>query len=42
MFDMMRDGMTGPMAWGMGISMTLVALVLILGAIALAKYIFSR
>jgi len=42
MFDMMRDGMTGPMTWGMGIGMTLVALVLILGAIALAKYIFSR
>ena len=39
MFGMMRDGvMTGPMTWGMG----LVTVVLVLGAIALAKYIFAR
>jgi hypothetical protein len=43
MFTMMRDGvMSGPMTWGMGIGMSLVVLVLVLGAIALFKYIVSR
>jgi hypothetical protein len=41
MYGMMRDGiMSGP--WGMAIGMLLVLLVLVLGAVALAKYIFSR
>lgn len=36
MFGMMRDGiMTGPMTWGMGLGMGLVAVVLVLGAVAL-------
>lgn len=36
----MMDGM-GAMMWGMGLVWLLVAVVLILGAAALAKYIFS-
>jgi hypothetical protein len=40
MFGMMRDGiMIGPMTWGMGLGMGLVAVVLVLGAIALLKYL---
>ena len=36
MFGMMRDGiMTGPMTWGMGLGMGLVAVVLVLGAVTL-------
>lgn len=43
MFGMMRDGiMTGPMTWGMGFTMVLVVVVLVLGAVALGKYIASR
>jgi hypothetical protein len=42
MFGMMRDGMTGPMTWGMGFTMVLVVVVLVLGAVALGKYIVSR
>jgi hypothetical protein len=43
MFGMMRDGvMTGPMTWGMGLSMALVVVVLVLGSVALVKYIRSR
>ncbi len=37
------DGtMTGPMMWGMGLVWVLVVIVLVLGAVALAKYIFGR
>jgi hypothetical protein len=43
MFGLMRDGvMTGPMIWGMGVGMSLVVVVLVLGAIALIKYIVAR
>lgn len=43
MWNMMNDGvMNGPMGWGMGIIATLVVVVLVLGAVALAKYVFSR
>ena len=43
MFGMMRDGvMNGPMTWGMGIGMALVVVVLVLGVVALAKYIITR
>ena len=43
MFDMMRDGvMNGHMGWGMGLGMGLIALVLVLAAIALFKYIIAR
>ena len=43
MFGMMRDGiMTGPMTWGMGLGMGLVAVVLVLGAVALTKYLVAR
>ena len=43
MFEMMRDMMaTGHMGWAMGGSMVLVAVVLILGVIALFKYIAFR
>lgn len=43
MFGMMRDGFAhGPMDWGMGLGMGLVAVVLVLGAIALFKYIVTR
>jgi len=39
MWNMMNDG---AMYWGMGTIGTLVVVVLVLSAIALAKYIFSR
>ena len=39
---MMHDMMGGGMMWGMGIFWLLVIIVLVLAAIALAKYIFSR
>jgi hypothetical protein len=40
---MMNDGtMTGAMHWGMGLVGILVVVVLVLGAVALAKYIFTR
>ena len=43
MFGMMRDGiMTGPMTWGMGLGMGLVAVVLVLGAVTLIKYLVAR
>jgi len=43
MFGMMRDGaMKGSMTWGMGIGMALVVVVLVLGVVALAKYIIMR
>jgi hypothetical protein len=43
MWDMMRDGvMTGHMGWGMGLSMGVVTVVLVLGAVALIKYIVAR
>jgi hypothetical protein len=43
MFGMMGDGvMTGPMTWGMGIGMSLVFVVLVLGAVALIKYVAAR
>jgi len=36
------DGMmSGPMMWGMGLVWILVVIVLVLGAAALAKYLFS-
>jgi hypothetical protein len=41
---MMRDMMDGAMAWmmgGMGVASILVLLVLVLGAAALLKYLFS-
>lgn len=39
---MMHDMMGGGMMWGMGLVWLLVVIVLVLAAIALAKYIFSR
>jgi len=39
---MMQDGMGGGMMWGMGFFGLLVIIVLVLAAIALAKYVFSR
>ena len=39
---MMHDMMGGGMMWGMGLFWLLVIIVLVLAAIALAKYIFSR
>ena len=39
---MMQDGMGGGMMWGMGLFGLLVIIVLVLAAIALAKYVFSR
>jgi len=43
MWNMMNDGMmNGAMHWGMGIIGTLVVVVLVLSAIALVKYIFTR
>ncbi|CAM5529505.1 hypothetical protein MAUB1S_08833 [Mycolicibacterium aubagnense] len=39
---MMHDMMGGGMMWGMGVFGLLVIIVLVLGAIALAKYVFSR
>ena len=43
MWTIMSDGtMYGAMHWGMGIIATLVVVVLVLGAAALAKYTFTR
>lgn len=43
MLGMMRDGLThGPMGWGMGLGMGLATIVLVLGAVALIKYILTR
>jgi hypothetical protein len=43
MWNMMNDGMiNGTMNWGMGIMGILVVVVLVLGAMALAKYVFPR
>ena len=43
MWNMMNDGMmNGAMNWGMGTIGTLVVVVLVLGAVALAKYVFTR
>lgn len=43
MFDAMRDMMaTGHMGWGMGGSMILVTVLLVLGVVALLKYIVFR
>ena len=43
MWNAMNDGtMTGAMHWGMGFIGILVVVVLVLGAVALAKYIFTR
>lgn len=39
---MMHDMMGGGMMWGMGLIWLLVILVLVLGAAALAKYLFSK
>ena len=40
---MMNGGtMNGPMNWGMGIIGSPVVVVLVLGAMALAKYVFPR
>ncbi|HTK71837.1 MAG TPA: hypothetical protein VL331_04995 [Croceibacterium sp.] len=41
MQGMMGDGTAGAMMWGMGLFGVLVIIVLVLAAIALAKYIFS-
>ena len=37
----MDQMMHGPMMWGMGLVWILVVIVLLLGAAALAKYLFS-
>jgi hypothetical protein len=43
MWNAMNDGtMSGAMHWGMGLIGVLVVIVLVLGAVALAKYIFTR
>ncbi|HUI34277.1 MAG TPA: hypothetical protein VLX67_01980 [Stellaceae bacterium] len=43
MFGMMRDGFAhGSMGWGMGLGMSLIAIVLVLGAVALLKYLVTR
>jgi hypothetical protein len=43
MWNAMNDGtMSGAMHWGMGLVGVLVVVVLVLGAVALAKYIFTR
>lgn len=43
MWNIMNDGMmNGAMNWGMGIIGTLVVVVLVLSAMALAKYVFTR
>jgi hypothetical protein len=43
MWNAMHDGtMNGAMHWGMGLVGTLVVVVLVLTAVALAKYIFTR
>mgnify|MGYP000430351519 CR=1 FL=1 len=39
---MMQDMMGGGMMWGMGLFGLLVVIVLVLAAIALAKYVSSR
>lgn len=39
---MMQDMMGGGMMWGMGLLGLLVVIVLVLAAIALGKYLFSR
>lgn len=39
---MMNDMMGGGMMWGMGLFGLLVIIVLVLAAVALAKFIFSR
>jgi uncharacterized membrane protein len=39
---MMEDMMGGGMMWGMGLFWLVVIIVLVLAAIALAKYIFLR
>ena len=39
MWSMMNDG---TMHWGMGVIGILVVIVLVLGAAALAKYVFTR
>lgn len=39
---MMQDMMGGGMMWGMGLFGLLVVIVLVLAAIALGKYLFSR
>jgi len=39
MWSMMNDG---AMQWSMGLIATLAAVVLVLSAVALAKYIFAR
>lgn len=39
---MMQDGMGGGMMWGMGLVGLLVVIVLVLAAIALARYVFSH
>lgn len=39
---MMHDMMGGGMMWGMGLFGLLVIIVLVLAAVALAKFIFSR
>jgi hypothetical protein len=43
MWNMMNDGtINSAMHWGMGTIGTLVVVVLVLGAVALAKYVFTR
>ena len=43
MSNAMNDGaMSGAMHWGMGLVGTLVVVVLVLSAVSLAKYIFTR
>lgn len=39
---MMHDMMSGGMMWGMGLVWLLVILALVLGAAALAKYLFFK
>lgn len=39
---MMHETMGGGMMWGMGLFGLLVVIVLVLAAIALGKYVFSR
>ena len=39
---MMQDMMGGGMMWGMGFFGLIIVIVLVLAAIALAKYVFSR
>jgi hypothetical protein len=43
MWNAMNDGaMNGAMHWGMGLVGLLVVVVLVLSAVALGKYIFTR